>query len=91
MKLFAIALAVLLIGGGACPAFADDPFNDQVMDVLSGRHDQCDTWGYVAYTFKDTVSVFGVPVLPKGLRIEASTMLGQDFLESNMVRIGLEL
>ena len=82
-----LALGIMAI---SLPALADDCFIDQTIDVLSGRHDQCETWGYAAYTTKDVVKVMGVPVLPKGFRIKAATVLGQDFLEVNKVEMGIE-
>lgn len=90
MKVFSLLLLIglLLVNMPLCSA--DDPFNDQLMDVLSGRHDQCETWGYAAYTVKDTISILGIPVLPKGFRLKASTELGQDFLENNRIEMGIE-
>lgn len=89
MKTLALLLAVGLMAV-SMPVFAADPFIDQLADIASGRHDQCDTRAYVAYTVKDTFALKGIPILPKGLRIKASTALGQDFMEVNMVEIGIE-
>ena len=83
-----LALAIL-IGGGACPAFAGEPVINHLADLASGHNDYIETWGYVA----KTISLEEVPfisILNADSRVEMATPIGDDSFRKGILKVGLE-
>ena len=88
MKKLLVLLAIVAMvgGGGACPAFADNVFDD-AGDILKGRNEDFLVDLYVA----KTISLEKVPYnAGADLRIKLSTPYGDTFFERGALSIGLE-
>ncbi|HEB13620.1 MAG TPA: hypothetical protein ENI13_01420 [candidate division CPR3 bacterium] len=91
IKKLIMILAVLAIGGGgSCPALADTVL-DHLGDAMTGRNDYIETSAYIAYTTKDTLSIKGIPIIPKGVRIKLGTPIGDGAFRSGTLQVGIEL
>jgi hypothetical protein len=87
-KYVLVMAVVLMLGGGFCPAFADNIFDD-ITDIAKGRNEDFPTTLYVA----KTISLEKVPVvniLNADLRIKLESQYGENFGRQGRVSLGLE-
>ena len=89
MKAIVLVLTLMLIGGGACPAFAGEPVINHIADAFSGHNDYIETWGYVAKTINLEKVPF-VSILNADLRIKMATPIGEESFEKGILEVGLE-
>lgn len=91
MKKLIVLLAIVAIVGVSGLVFAGEPVIKHIGDALVGNNDFLNTSAYIAYTTKDTLSIKGIPVVPKGIRVKLGTPIGNGSFRTGTLEVGWEL